>query len=112
MVKEWQKGNFVFSTDKEKLQLPRIHNFLSTQAYWCLDIPLDIVQKAIEGSICFGLYDAQEIQIGYARIVTDEATFAWLCDIYIEAEFRNQGLAKWMMECLLSHPSLKNLRRL
>lgn len=115
MGNEWKKEKFVLSTDKERLQLVKIHHFLSTQAYWCLGIPFDVVKNAIEGSLCFGLYtleDGTENQIGFARVVTDNATFAWLCDIYVEPSFRNRGLSKWMMGCLMTHPNLKNLRRL
>lgn len=115
MIREWKQDNFVISTDKERLQPINIHSYLSTQAYWYLGIPLKIVKKAISNSLCFGLFTLEndkEIQIGFARVVTDNATFAWICDVYIEPSFRNQGLSKWMMECLMSHPDLKNLRRI
>lgn len=115
MIEEWNKEDFILSTDKFRLQPDRIHKFLSTQAYWCLGIPLSVVKKAIEGSLCFGLFKVEgnkEVQVGFARIVTDGATFAWLCDVYIESELRGLGLSKWMMECLMSHPALKNLRRI
>jgi GNAT superfamily N-acetyltransferase len=110
----WKKDDFVLSTDKDLLQSKRIHHFLSTQAYWCLDIPLEVVEKSIAASLCFGLYHKSggtDIQIGFARVVTDNATFAWLCDVYIEDDFRKNGLSKWMVECVLSHPDLQNLRR-
>lgn len=116
MIYEWTKENFILSSNKEKLQPLRIHNFLSTHAYWCLGIPLDVVKKAIQGSICLGLFttinDQNEIQIGFARIVTDNATFAWLCDVYVEPDFRRRGLSKWMIERLMTTPDLKNLRRI
>ncbi len=106
----WEKENFLVSTDKNLLQLDRIHKFLADEAYWCLDIPKEVVKNSIEGSLCFGVYKNQE-QIGFARIITDCATFAWLCDVYIETEHRGQGLSKWLMECIMAHPDLKNLRR-
>ncbi len=112
--REWIRDEFILSTDKSRLQRVRIHQFLSTEAYWSLGIPQDIVQKAIEGSLCFGLYvksKTQEVQVGFARIVSDRATFAWLCDVYIEKDYRGQGLSKWMMEGVMSHPDVKNLRR-
>lgn len=110
---EWKKENFLLSTDKEYLQYERIHEFL-TGAYWCEEIPLAVVTKAVQGSLCFGLYDAAKNnrQIGFARVVTDSATFAWLCDVYIEKEYRGQGLSKWMMDCVLSYPALQGLRRI
>ena len=111
----WKKEQFILTTDKSKLQIERMHRFLSQEAYWCLGIPLTVVKKAVDGSLCFGLYDdakKEAPQIGYARIVSDKATFAWLCDVYIEKEYRGQGLSKWLMECLISHPELKDLRRI
>jgi len=112
---EWKNGVFTISTDKSLLQVDRIHQFLSQEAYWCLEIPLSTVKQAILGSLCFGLYDEsknEKPQIGYARIVSDRATFAWLCDVYIEKSYRGQGLSKWLMECLMNHPDLKGLRRI
>ena len=110
----WTKEHYLVSTDKSLLQVLRIHNFLSTKGYWCLDIPKEIVEKSIENSLCFGLYNTSDsnLQIGYARIVSDRATFAWLCDVYIEEENRGHGLSKWLMDCVISHPYLKNLRRI
>lgn len=109
----WQKDHFLITTDKTLLQIDRIHRFLSQESYWSLEIPQAIVAKAIDGSLCFGLFDeSKNMQVGYARIVTDGATFAWLCDVYIEKEYRGKGLSKWMMESLLSHPGLKGLRRI
>ena len=112
---KWQNGVYTISTDKSLLQVNRIHQFLSQEAYWCLDVPLSTVEQAILGSLCFGLYDEsknEKLQIGYARIISDRATFAWLCDVYIEKNYRNQGLSKWLMECVMSHPDLKGLRRI
>lgn len=112
--KSWEKENFLISTDKTLLQIYRIHQFLTKEAYWSVDIPQEVVAKSIEHSLCFGLYDASNNnqQVGYARIVTDFSSFAWLCDVYIEKDFRKKGLSKWLMECVMSHPSLKNLRRI
>jgi len=110
----WKRDNFDISTDKSLLQIDRIHKFLSQEAYWCLGVPKTVVVKAIEGSLCFGVYDRSGgiTQIGYARLVTDKATFAWLCDVYIENEYRGTGLSKWLMECVLAHPELQGLRRI
>lgn len=111
----WKQGQFLISTDKRRLQIEKIHRFLSKEAYWCLNVPKSTVAIAIENSICFGLYDEsgeKPTQIGYARIVTDHSTFAWLCDIYVEIPYRGQGLSKWLMDCLMTSKYTKNLRRL
>lgn len=111
---EQRQENYLLSTDRSRLQVSRIHAFLSKQAYWCLDIPEDVVKRAIENSLCFGLYDlgpADQPQIGFARVVTDAATFAWICDVYIETEHRGRGLSKWLTKTVLVHPDLVGLRR-
>jgi GNAT superfamily N-acetyltransferase len=108
---EYEKGNYVISTEKSRLDLHVIHDFLSTQAYWALNRPLEMVRTAIENSICFGLYEGDS-QIGFARVVTDYATFAWLCDVFILPEHRSQGLGKWLVECIVTHPQLAPLRRI
>lgn len=111
----WTKESFLVSTDKTKLQIDRIHHFLSKEAYWSLNIPRTTIEKAIQNSLCIGLYKTSKeatAQIGFARVVTDSATFAWVCDVYVEPDYRGKKLAEWMMECLKSHPSLQNLRRI
>ncbi len=108
---EYEKGHFVISTDKDRLDLPAIHNFLSTQAYWALNRPIEMVKTSIENSICFGVYEDSK-QIGFARVVTDYATFAWLCDVFILPEYRSLGLGKWLVECIVTHPQLASLRRI
>jgi len=103
---------FFVSTDKNLLQIDRIHRFLSNDAYWCADIPRNVLETAIQHSINFGLYERKSnLQVGYARVVTDKATFAWLCDVYVEAEYRKNGLSTLLMESVVQHPELKNLRR-
>lgn len=103
------KDSFCISTDKSKLDIKVIHHYLSTEAYWSINIPLDNVQKAIDNSLCFGVY-FNEKQIGFARVITDCASFAYLADVFILKEFRNQGLSKWLMETIMSHPELQGLR--
>jgi GNAT superfamily N-acetyltransferase len=103
------KDSFSISTDKSKLDISVIHSFLS-RSYWSENIPVETVQKSIEGSMCFGVYDNNR-QVGFARMVTDNATFAYLADVFIIEEYRGQGLSKWMMEFILSHPELQGLRR-
>lgn len=111
----WRKDNFLISTDKDRLQFKRIHEFLSKEAYWSLEIPLDIVIKAAEGSWCFGLYDEAKVetpQIGYARIVSDYATFAWICDVFVFSTYRGEGLAQWLLQIIMNHKMLQGLRRI
>lgn len=104
------KDNFSISTDKLKLDISVIHNFLS-RSYWAENIPVEKVQKSINGSMCFGVYDNGK-QVGFARMVTDTATFAYLADVFIIEEYRGQGLSKWLMEFILSHPDMQGLRRI
>ena len=108
-VFEKTRDPFSISTDSARLDLKAMHSYLS-RAYWCEGIPMDTVAKAVEGSLCFGLYDGSR-QIGLARVITDKATFAYLCDVYVLEEYRGQGLGKWLMEAVRDHPDLKNLRR-
>ena len=104
------KDEFCISTDKTKLDVDSIHAFLSTKAYWCLNIPKDTVQKAIQNSRCFGVYQ-NEKQIGFARVISDFSTIAYLGDVYILEEYRGNGLAKWLIETVMSDPNLQGLRR-
>lgn len=105
-----KKNNFFISTDKSKLDLGCIHDYLSNESYWAKNIPVDIVKKSIDGSVCFGLYDA-ETQIGFARVITDNATFGYLADVFILQQYRGQGLGKWMMQVIMEHPELQGFRR-
>jgi GNAT superfamily N-acetyltransferase len=107
---EETQGGFLISTDKSKLDIQVIHKYLSEESYWSRNIPFATVQKGIEGSICFGLYHQQK-QIGFARVVTDGASFAWLADVFVLEQFRGKGLSKWMMKFILAHPGLQGLRR-
>jgi GNAT superfamily N-acetyltransferase len=104
------KGEFCISTYKVKLDIDAIHEFLSTKAYWCINIPKSKVQTAIENSLCFGVYKNKK-QIGLARIITDFSTIAYLGDVYILEEYRGLGLSKWLMETVMSYPKLQGLRR-
>ena len=104
-----EKG-FIFSDDKELLQIDSIHHYLSTESYWAKNIPLETVQRSIENSLCFGIYKDNR-QIGFARWITDKATFAWLCDVYIEKDYRGKGLSKKLMSFMIFHPDLQGLRR-
>lgn len=105
-----RKNGFLISTDKSKLDIDAIHDFLSTKAYWCLNIPKEKVEMSIENSFCFGLYECNK-QIGLARIITDFSTIAYLGDVYILEEYRGKGLSKWLMETIMDFPELQGLRR-
>jgi GNAT superfamily N-acetyltransferase len=115
MGKTMNKKDFFVSGDKKLMQLDRIHKFLSTEAYWCLGIPKRVVAKAVDASLCFGVFQntaAGPVQVGFARLVTDDCTFAWLCDVYVEPEFRGLGLSSLLMKEVMAHKSIKALRRI
>lgn len=106
---EWRRGEYLISTDKSCLDLTVVHGFLVT-SYWAGGIPLEILKRSIEHSLAFGLYKGQK-QVGFARVVTDYATFAYLADVFIREPFRGQGLATWLIEVVISHPDLQGLRQ-
>ncbi len=107
---EWKKNRYRISTNKQDLQTDVIHGFLKT-AYWSPGIAKETVQKAMDNSLCFGLY-SRERQIGFARVVTDRTKFAYLADVFVLPEYRGAGLGKWLIECILQHPDLKNINRI
>jgi GNAT superfamily N-acetyltransferase len=109
-VVESRRGDFVVSSDRTRLDLDVIHGFL-TNCYWAKGIPREVVVRSIEHSLCFGVYDGSGAQVGFARVVSDFATVAYLGDVFVLESHRLRGLSKWMMECILQHPSLQNLRR-
>lgn len=102
--------NYLFSTNKEKLHLEYIHQYLSVESYWAKNIPIDIVKKSIEGSLCFGIY-LNEHQIGFARVITDNATFGYLADVFIDKNYRGKGLSKELMKFIIEQDVIKKLRR-
>ena len=110
MHNEWKRNQLLVSTDPAKLDVEAVHAFLS-RAYWCEGIPRETVERALRHSLCFGLFDGAA-QIGLARVVTDYATFAYLCDVYVLPGHRGRGLGKWLIECLLAHPAVPGLRRI
>jgi len=107
---EWTKDDFLISDDPSLLDVDMIHTFL-TQSYWAKRVPKDVVEKAIQGSLNFGVYQGNR-QVGYARAITDKATFAYLADIFVLSECQRHGLGKWLMECIIGHPDLQGLRRM
>ncbi len=110
-ITESRRDGFTISTDPARLDVDAIHAFL-TRSYWCAGIPRVTVERAVCNALCFGVYeDATGAQIGLSRVITDGATFAYLCDVYILESHRGRGLGKWMMEVVLEHPDLQGLRR-
>ncbi len=106
---EWWRGEYTISTDAARIDFAAVHNFLCS-SYWAQNIPAEVARRSIENSLCFGLYEAKR-QIGFARVVTDHATFAYLCDVFVVEECRGRSLSKWLLETILAHPELQNLRR-
>jgi GNAT superfamily N-acetyltransferase len=134
---EYRRGDFVISTDRERVSLDVVHGFL-TNCYWAKGIPRAVVARSIEHSLCFGIYDESPLfgstqgrrlakearpldklmvghgaptQVGFARVVSDLATVAYLGDVFVLESHRGRGLSKWLMECVVEHPALQNLRR-
>src|SRR5947209_2685373 len=105
----WSKNEFEISTDRARIDLGIVHGFL-TNSYWARGIPLETVQCSVENSLCFGIYQSDR-QIGFARVITDRATFAYLADVFVVPAYRRRGLSKWLVECILQHPDLQGLRR-
>ncbi len=110
MAQEWHRGVYSISSDKDRLNVKLIHDFLSNTSYWAKGRSFEIVMRSLENSLNFGLYK-DDLQIGFARVVTDYATFAWLADVFILDEHRGQGLATWLIEVIVSHPELQGFRR-
>jgi len=106
---EERRGNFVLSSDRERLDLDVIHGFL-TACYWAKGIGREVVARSIDHSLCFGVYQ-QARQIGFARVISDFATYAYIGDVFVLEEYRGRDLGKWMMEAIMGHPQLQGLRR-
>jgi GNAT superfamily N-acetyltransferase len=105
----WSTGAYEVSTDPARIDVLMVHEVL-TSSYWAKGIPLETVQESIENSISFGVYHGQQL-VGFARIISDRATFAYLADVFILPSHRGRGLSRWLMECIVSHPDLQGLRR-
>lgn len=105
-----EREGYSITTDTTFFNLEYIHNFLS-HSYWAEGIPIETVQQSIENSLCFGVFHLGK-QIGFARMITDKATFAYLADVFIDEAYRGKGLSKWLMEEIMNHPDLQGLRRM
>ncbi len=106
---ELRKGAFTVSSDRTLIDLDVVHGFL-TECYWAKGIPREIVARSIENSLCFGMYAAGK-QVGFARVISDYATYAYIGNVFVLEPFRGRGLGKWLMECVMRHPRLQGLRR-
>jgi len=122
-IAESRRGQFLLSTDPRRLDLDAIHEFL-TNSYWAKGIPRERLERSIEHSLCFGIYDEGRAlphpasgagwgaaQVGFARVISDFATFAYLADVFVLDAYRGRGLGKWMMESIVDHPRLQGFRR-
>jgi GNAT superfamily N-acetyltransferase len=107
---EWKSGEFEITTDRDRLKIEAIHDFLALESEWARGITREIVETSIEHSLCFGVFH-RDRQVGFARVITDRATIAYLGDVFVLKDYRGRGLAKWLMECVVAHPTLQGLRR-
>jgi ribosomal protein S18 acetylase RimI-like enzyme len=111
MAIEWSRGGYEVSDDLRRLDLGAVHRFISKESYWAEGISEALLARAIAHSLCFGLHRGPE-QVGFARVVTDRATYGYLCDVYVDRAHRGKGLGKWLVDCVLKHPDLQGLRRI
>jgi len=102
---------YTISDDPARLDLGAVHRYLSQESYWARGLPRETLERSITGSLCFGVYRETGEQVGFARVITDRATFAWLADVFVLTAHRGRGLSKWLMETILAHPELQRLRR-
>jgi GNAT superfamily N-acetyltransferase len=107
--REWERGEFVVSTDRSRLDLDMVHGYLAS-SYWAAGMPRALLERSIENSLIFGIYTPTR-QVGFARVISDLATYAYLSDVFVLEEYRGRGLSKWLIECILAHPDLQGLRR-
>lgn len=110
MAQEWRRGDYLISTDRGKLDFEVIHDYLSNQSYWAKGRSVETIKRSVDNSLPFGIYK-DDRQVGFARVVTDYATFAWIADVFVLEEFRGFGLSKWLMEVIIAHPELQGFRR-
>lgn len=112
MPHENRIGNYVLTDNPARLDVNVIHRYLSEQSYWAKGIPRETVETSLKNSLCIGCYDSSGNQVGLARAITDYATYAWLCDVFVLPAHRGQALGKALIETMLQHPSLQGLRRI
>ena len=107
--REWTRGDLTITTDRERLDLDAIHDFL-VSSYWAAGMPRADLERAIRNSLVFGVYEGAK-QVGFARVITDLATYAYLSDVFVIEGHRGRGISKWLMDCIMAHPELQRLRR-
>jgi GNAT superfamily N-acetyltransferase len=105
----FEKDGFTISTDPARLDVTAIHRFLSEEAYWAKGRPREVVERSIEHCLCFGVYEGQR-QVGFARVLTDYAVMGYLMDVFILPDYRGHGLGKWLVQCILAHPALLDVK--
>jgi len=106
---QWRHDEYSINTEKEMLDIDFIHDYLCNQSYWAQGRSRETVERSIHNSLCFGIYKSEK-QVGFARVVTDYATFSWLCDVFVANSFRGLGLGKWLVECVTAHPDLQRVK--
>lgn len=109
MTREWRRGEYLISTDEDRLDFNVVHGFLKG-SYWAAGVPEEVVRRSVRNSLSFGVYRNEE-QVGFARVVTDHATFAYLADVFILEAHRGYGLGRWLVETILYHHELLGMRR-
>lgn len=107
---EWTKGGYTISTDRQRLDMDLVTRFLSEEAYWSSGLARDLIEKAIQGSLAFGLFDGTGAQVGFARVVTDGALFAYLRDVFVLPAHRGKGLGTWLAQVAVDHPDLATVK--
>jgi len=107
---EEQRGDFLLSFDKERLQVDVIEDFIAGQSYWGEGQSRDVIERSLQNSVCLGIYH-QGVQVAFARLVTDKATFAWLCDVFVDESQRGQGLGKWLVDAACRYCDSQGIKR-
>ena len=111
MPHELTHNGYLISDDPERLDVDAVHAYLSTESYWAQGVSRDVVERSLSHSLCIGIYTGAGVQVGLVRVVTDYATFAWLCDVYVLEAHRKQGLSKVAIRAAMEHPRLQTLRQ-
>ena len=112
MPHELRHGDYLLSDDPARLNLDVVHDYLSRQSYWAVGIPRDYVETSLKNSLCLGVYTPAGEQVGLARVITDYATYGWICDVFVLDAHRGHGLGKALVQAIVSHPRLQTVRRL
>jgi N-acetylglutamate synthase-like GNAT family acetyltransferase len=108
---EYQRGDYIITTDPTRISCEKVQGLLNQYSYWAKTRPLETIQKAVANSLNFGILHQGNL-VGFARVVTDYATFGWLCDVIISPQERGKGLGIWIVECVINHPDLAGIRRI